>query len=112
MRLQSRKDRRRDIERRRRVNDAIGNHQVEEVRDLVHLLEDALGRKAFIRSAPRPATDVEATFASVDAIGALTGAAAGTAGAALTGNSRDIELPAESVLTFKLDQDLTLKPDA
>lgn len=51
----------------------IGNHRVEAVRDLVRLLEDALGRKAVIRSAPRPATDVEATFASVDAIGALTG---------------------------------------
>jgi BON domain len=44
------------------------------------------------------------------AIGALTGAAAGTIGS-MTGN-RDIELPAESALTFKLDQPLTLKPDA
>jgi UDP-glucuronate 4-epimerase len=51
----------------------IGNHRVEEVRDLVRLLEQALGRKAIIRSAPRPAVDVEATYASVDAIGALTG---------------------------------------
>jgi UDP-glucuronate 4-epimerase len=51
----------------------IGNHRVEEVRELVRLLEDALGRKAIIRSAPRPSVDVEATFASVDAIGALTG---------------------------------------
>jgi UDP-glucuronate 4-epimerase len=51
----------------------IGNHRVEEVRELVRLLEDALGRKAIIRSAPRPAVDVEATYASVDAIGALTG---------------------------------------
>jgi hypothetical protein len=42
------------------------------------------------------------------AIGALAGATAGTVGA-MTGN-RDIELPAESVLTFKLDQPLTLKP--
>lgn len=42
------------------------------------------------------------------AIGAVAGAAAGTVGA-MTGN-RDIELPAESVLTFKLDQALTLKP--
>jgi hypothetical protein len=41
------------------------------------------------------------------AIGALAGAAAGTVGAT-TGN-RDIELPAESSLTFKLDQPLTLK---
>jgi UDP-glucuronate 4-epimerase len=51
----------------------IGNHRVEEVRELVRLLEEALGRKAIIRSAPRPAVDVEATYASVDAIGTLTG---------------------------------------
>jgi UDP-glucuronate 4-epimerase len=51
----------------------IGNHRVEEVRELVRLLEAALGRKAIIRSAPRPSADVEATFASVEAIGALTG---------------------------------------
>ncbi len=51
----------------------IGNHQGEEVRTLVALLEDALGRKAIVRSAPRPAVDVEETFASVEAIGALTG---------------------------------------
>lgn len=51
----------------------IGNHRVEEVRELVRLLQDALGRKAVIRSAPRPAVDVEATFASVEAIAALTG---------------------------------------
>ena len=43
-------------------------------------------------------------------IGALVGVAAGTVGAA-TGN-RDIELPAESVLTFRLVQPLTLKPDS
>jgi UDP-glucuronate 4-epimerase len=51
----------------------IGNHRVEEVREMVRLLEEALGRKAIVRSAPRPSVDVEATFASVDAIGALTG---------------------------------------
>ncbi len=51
----------------------IGNHRVEEVRELVRLLEHELGRKAIIRTAPRPAVDVEATFASVDAIGGLTG---------------------------------------
>ncbi len=51
----------------------IGNHRVEEVRELVRLLEEALGRKATVRSAPRPSVDVEATFASVEAIGALTG---------------------------------------
>ena len=51
----------------------IGNHRVEEVRELVRLLEASLGREAIIRSAPKPSVDVEATFASVDAIGALTG---------------------------------------
>ncbi len=51
----------------------IGNHRVEEVRELVRLLEESLGRKAEIRVAPRPAVDVEATYASIDAIGALTG---------------------------------------
>jgi UDP-glucuronate 4-epimerase len=51
----------------------IGNHRTEEVRELVRLLENALGRKAVIRFASRPAVDVEATFASVDAITSLTG---------------------------------------
>jgi len=45
------------------------------------------------------------------AIGALAGAAAGTVGAGATGN-RNIELPAESALSFKLDQPLTLKADS
>ena len=43
-------------------------------------------------------------------IGALVGAAAGTVGAA-TGN-RDIQLPAESALSFRLAQPLTLKADS
>ena len=51
----------------------IGNHRGEEVREMVRLLEDALGQKAIVRSAPRPAVDVEETFASIDAISALTG---------------------------------------
>jgi len=42
------------------------------------------------------------------AIGALTGAAAGTVGAATTGK-RDIDLPAEAALSFKLSQPLTFK---
>jgi BON domain len=42
------------------------------------------------------------------AIGALTGAAAGTIGAATTGK-RDIDLPAEAALSFRLAQPLTLK---
>jgi UDP-glucuronate 4-epimerase len=51
----------------------IGNHRCEEVRELVALLEQALGRRAIIRSLPRPLLDVEETFADVDAISALTG---------------------------------------
>lgn len=51
----------------------IGNHGAEEVRTLVALLEHELGRRAIIREAPRPAADVEETFADVDAIHALTG---------------------------------------
>jgi UDP-glucuronate 4-epimerase len=51
----------------------IGNHRGEEVRELVRLLEVALGKKAVVRSAPRPAVDVEETFASIDAISELTG---------------------------------------
>jgi UDP-glucuronate 4-epimerase len=51
----------------------IGNHRGEEVLTLVALLEASLGRSAVVRYAPRPAADVEETFAAVDAIGALTG---------------------------------------
>ncbi|MDR3538372.1 MAG: SDR family NAD(P)-dependent oxidoreductase [Acetobacteraceae bacterium] len=51
----------------------IGNHRGETVSTLVTLLEQGLGRNAVVRSAPRPAADVEETFASIDAIGALTG---------------------------------------
>ncbi len=51
----------------------IGNHRAEEVREMVRLLEESLGRRAIIQSAPRPSVDVEATYASVEAIGALTG---------------------------------------
>jgi len=42
------------------------------------------------------------------AIGALAGAGAGTAGTAFTGN-KDIVLPAESAVSFKLEQSLTIK---
>ena len=51
----------------------IGNNQAERVDRLVALLEEGLGRKAVIRHAPRPAADVEATFADISAISALTG---------------------------------------
>jgi UDP-glucuronate 4-epimerase len=51
----------------------IGNHRSERVDLLIGLLEQALGRRAVIRDAPRPRADVAETFASVEAIGALTG---------------------------------------
>ncbi len=51
----------------------IGNHRGEEVRELVALLEQALGRKAIVHSVPRPLMDVEETYADVTAIGSLTG---------------------------------------
>src|SRR6185437_11844297 len=51
----------------------IGNNRSERVSTMISLLERELGRKAVIRTAPRPLVDVEETFASVDAIAALTG---------------------------------------
>ncbi len=51
----------------------IGNHRCEEVRELVALLEQGLGRTAIIHSAPRPPMDVEETYADVDAIAAVSG---------------------------------------
>jgi UDP-glucuronate 4-epimerase len=51
----------------------IGNHQSETVSTLVRLLEEGLGRQAIVREAPRPPADVPETFASIDAIAALTG---------------------------------------
>jgi len=45
------------------------------------------------------------------AIGGLVGAGGGTAGAAYSGN-RDITLPVETLLRFKLSQDLSVKPGA
>jgi UDP-glucuronate 4-epimerase len=56
----------------------IGNHRSERVDTLVALLERELGRKAVIRTAPRPAADVDETFADVDRIAALTGFAPAT----------------------------------
>ena len=51
----------------------IGNHRSEPVTRLVALLEQALGRAAIIQEVARPAADVEETWASIDAIGALSG---------------------------------------
>jgi UDP-glucuronate 4-epimerase len=51
----------------------IGNHHSEPVSTLVRLLEQALGRAAVIRNAPRPRADVEETFAAIERIAALTG---------------------------------------
>jgi hypothetical protein len=45
------------------------------------------------------------------AIGALAGAGAGTAGAGLTGN-KELVIPAEAALNFKLTQPLTIQPRA
>jgi UDP-glucuronate 4-epimerase len=56
----------------------IGNHRSEPVSALVALLEQALGRRAVLRDAPRPAADVAETFAAVDAIAAVTGFAPAT----------------------------------
>ncbi len=56
----------------------IGNTRSEPVSRLVSLLERALGRKALVEVAARPAADVSATLASVDAIAALTGYAPST----------------------------------
>lgn len=46
------------------------------------------------------------------AIGGLVGAGGGTAGAAYTGNDRDISLPVESLVKFRLSQDLTVPQGA
>lgn len=51
----------------------IGNHRSVEVRRFVEILETALGRKAAVVDTPRPATDVEETFADIAAIRALCG---------------------------------------
>lgn len=51
----------------------IGNHRSELVSALIAELEQALGRTAVVRSAPRPLADVAETCASIEAIAALTG---------------------------------------
>ena len=56
----------------------IGNHRSVEVRRFLAVLEEALGRKAVVVDTPRPATDVEETFADIESIAALTGFAPAT----------------------------------
>ena len=51
----------------------IGNNRSESVTTLVSLLEAGLERKAVVRTVPKPAADVEETWASVEAIHRLTG---------------------------------------
>jgi UDP-glucuronate 4-epimerase len=51
----------------------IGNNRSEPVSHLIALLEEALGRKAIVHNMQRSISDMEETYASVDAIGALTG---------------------------------------
>jgi UDP-glucuronate 4-epimerase len=51
----------------------IGNHRSETVTRLVELLETSLGRTAIVENVKRPAADVEATWANVEAIGARAG---------------------------------------
>lgn len=56
----------------------IGNNRSEAVATLIELLEKALGRRAVLRDAPLPATDIAETRADVSAIGALSGFAPAT----------------------------------
>jgi UDP-glucuronate 4-epimerase len=51
----------------------IGNNRGEYVSELVTLLEAALGRRAIVRSVPRPVADVMETCADLEAIGAWAG---------------------------------------
>ncbi|MCQ8241760.1 NAD-dependent epimerase/dehydratase family protein [Rhizosaccharibacter radicis] len=51
----------------------LGNRRPEPVRKLVGLLEKELGRDAVIQQAPRPASDLERTWASVEAVEELVG---------------------------------------
>ena len=51
----------------------IGNHRSVEVRHFVTVLEEPLGRRAVLVDTPRPATDVQETFADIEAIRAVCG---------------------------------------
>lgn len=57
----------------------IGNTRSEEVGELIRLLEAALGRRAVVTYAPRPAADVVETLADIDGLRRLTGFAPRTA---------------------------------
>ena len=56
----------------------IGNNRSEAVSTLVELLERSLGRRAVVKTVPRPIVDVEATWADLELIGRETGFAATT----------------------------------
>ena len=51
----------------------IGNNRGESVSELVSLLEQGLGRRAVVESAPRPVADVVETWADLEAIQAWVG---------------------------------------
>ena len=56
----------------------IGNRRAEGVLTLVALLEASLGRRAVVRTAPRPVADVGETCADLSAIEAAVGFAPST----------------------------------
>ena len=56
----------------------IGNRRAESVLRLVALLEGSLGRRAVVRTAPRPVADVSETCADLTAIEAAVGFAPST----------------------------------
>ena len=51
----------------------IGNHTPVDVRHLVHLIENEIGKKAIIEDAPMQKGDVYETYADVSALTAATG---------------------------------------
>ncbi|CEF57300.1 NAD-dependent epimerase/dehydratase family protein [Acetobacter ghanensis] len=51
----------------------VGSQRPQSVRKLIDVLEEVLDTKAHIRMAPRPAADVEKTWADISAIRSLTG---------------------------------------
>jgi UDP-glucuronate 4-epimerase len=56
----------------------IGNNRSESVASLVAMLEESLGRRAILHTAPRPPADVAETRARIDGIAGLTGFAPNT----------------------------------